>query len=794
MKMINKKIIFWSPGAQCITLILFISFFSLAVFSEGYNIRKKIRSTSTDGKSASLSGIPFHRGVNLGNWFEEPRVGQININLYTEKDFRDIRSLGFDAVRIIIDLLHMAGPAPGYQLDPLFLEFLDKAVDQAEAAGLFIVLDNHTWDPVLNTDPAIEPVLLASWAQMAHRYKNRSAKVIYEVLNEPHGIADDVWSTMQGKAIQAIRAEDSFHIIVVGATNWNSYLNLAAMPVYADNNLMYTFHFYEPHVFTHQGNTWEDPSPRDLVGVPFPYDASTMPPLPASLVGTWWQTIYNAYPQQGNEAWIKSQLDIADQFQSARNVPLWCGEFGAFPPLPTTSRERAAWLRIVRTYLEEKGIAWNLHAFKDGFFERNTAGCIDTDVDTVITNALGLTPPVQTEPASEPETSGFMMYDDFIAPGLIECGWFGNGEFNLYSKDSPHNGASCLLITGFEQYGNISLRFCPYRDLSTLVARGYVLDLWTRCDSPGTQMNLTFKDTKTLDPDDHPWCKIFKLDSSTVKFDGQWHRVRIPLKNFTETGSWDNNQWYDGHGLFDWKALDQLSIVADYHSLAGIKLYLDDIKISAPDVNVTFRVAVPAQTPSTDTPYVAGSMNYWDPGPGQLGSDMANHDQPMNKIGQNLWEFTLSCTAGQTLEYKYTLGSWDKVEKDSQGEETSNRTFLVPYTNMVRLDTVKNWSDIASAIADNASDSYPTEYQLRQNYPNPFNPWTIIHYELPHGTYVELTVFNTQGQRMAILVQEFQDVGEHDVLFNGGSLAAGVYFYRLRTRDFEEMKKLILLR
>jgi hypothetical protein len=43
-------------------------------------------------------------------------------------------------------------------------------------------------------------------------------------------------------------------------------------------------------------------------------------------------------------------------------------------------------------------------------------------------------------------------------------------------------------------------------------------------------------------------------------------------------------------------------------------------------------------------------------------------------------------------------------------------------------------------------------------------------------------------------VQEYQDVGEHEVLFDGGSLAAGVYFYRLRTRDFEEMKKLVLLR
>jgi endoglucanase len=751
----------------------------------------------TIGLSGAESGVlrtpPFHRGVNLGNWFEEPRVGQININLYTEEDFMAIRALGCDAVRVITDLLHMTGPAPDYELNPLFLEFLDRAVDQAEAAGLFIVLDNHTWDPVMNTDPAIEPVLLASWAQMARHYKNRSNHVLYEVLNEPHGISDAVWNAMQGKSIQAIRAEDSFHTIVVGPANWNSYLNLSSMPVYPDDNLLYTFHFYEPHVFTHQGNTWENPSPKDLVGVPFPYNASTMPSLPASLSGTWWQTIYNAYPREGNEAWMISQMDIADQFQSERKVPLWCGEFGAFPPPPTSSKERAAWLRIVRSYLEEKGIAWNLHAFRDGIFERNTAGCIDTDVDTVITNALGLTPPGQREPASEPETSGFTMYDDFIAHGLIECGWFGNGEYDLYSKESPHDGESCLRITGFEQYGDIAFRFCPYRNLSALVARRFTLDLWTRCDFPGTRIDLIFKDTKTSDPDDHPWCKSFTLDSSVVKWDGQWHRLRIPFKNFVETGSWDNNQWFDPRGLFDWKAVDRLSIVADYHPLDGIEIFFDDIKISPPDVNVAFRVAIPPGTPSADIPYLAGSMNFWDPGPAQFGMDGSNHDQPMRKIGQNRWELTLACPAGQKLEYKYTRGAWAKVEKDSRGQEVSNRILSVPANDAVQLDTVRNWSDIPSAVFAHAGDSSPWEYQLQQNYPNPFNPSTVIRYGLPHGTKVELTVYNTQGRQVVILEQGYREEGSHTVRFDASHLAGGVYFYRLKTGDFEEMKKLVLL-
>jgi endoglucanase len=813
MKMICNKFIFWLPRARCILFILFISLFSLDVFSEEYNIRKKFSPTRTGGKSASLnfenndpyenpstigmggtgpSGwptAPFHRGLNLLEWFQEPRSGQIHINRYTEEDFKTIRAMGCDAVRVLIDLLHMAGPAPGYELDPLFLEFLDLAVDRAEAAELFIVLDNHTWDPVVNTDPAIEPVLLATWTQMARHFKNRSNLVLYEVLNEPHGISDSVWNAIQGRVIQAIRNEDGFHTIVVG-TIWNSYLNLAALPAYPDNNLLYTFHFYTPHLFTHQGTTWGDPVPVDLVGVPFPYNASEMPPLPASLAGTWWEDIYNAYPQQGNETWVKSQLDIAVQFRTNRNVPLWCGEFSAYPPA-SPSEDRAAWTGLVRSYLEEKGIAWTVCG---GFFKINTVGCFETDIDTMITSALGLMPPAQKEPASEPDTSGFTMYDDFIMHGLIESGWFSSGEYDLYSKESPHEGESCLKITGFEQYGNISFRFSPLRDLSFLANRGSALDLWIRCASPGTRIDIRFEDTKTSDPQDHPWRINTTLNSSVVAWDGKWHHLRIPLKNFVESGSWDNNQWYNQQGLFDWKAADRFTIDAQHHSLAGIDIFFDDIRISAPQSNVTFRIAAPPETPSGDTVYLMGSMNFWDPGPGGSGTDGSNHDQPMHKIGPNLWERTLSSEAGTVLEYKYTRGAWGKAEKGPQDQEISNRSLTVPASGVVQLDTVRKWNDIASAVADNAGHSLPVQYSLQQNYPNPFNPSTVIRYTLPHGTDVELTVYNTRGQRMAVLVQGYRDVGEHEVRFEGGSLAAGVYFYRLKTKDFEDMKKLVLLR
>jgi O-glycosyl hydrolase len=94
----------------------------------------------------------------------------------------------------------------------------------------------------------------------------------------------------------------------------------------------------------------------------------------------------------------------------------------------------------------------------------------------------------------------------------------------------------------------------------------------------------------------------------------------------------------------------------------------------------------------------------------------------------------------------------------------------------------------------NTSASPPGFYSLSQNYPNPFNPTTIIRYGLPSRTYVTLSVFNTLGQHVAILVNESQEAGYHDVRFDGSTLASGVYFYRLQAGGFAECRKFVLLR
>jgi len=88
----------------------------------------------------------------------------------------------------------------------------------------------------------------------------------------------------------------------------------------------------------------------------------------------------------------------------------------------------------------------------------------------------------------------------------------------------------------------------------------------------------------------------------------------------------------------------------------------------------------------------------------------------------------------------------------------------------------------------------PQSSSLRQNYPNPFNPVTTIEFALPKNTFVELSIFNILGQKVATLVNGLRKAGTYAVQFNAGNLASGWYIYRLQTADKVISRKMMLIK
>ncbi len=107
--------------------------------------------------------------------------------------------------------------------------------------------------------------------------------------------------------------------------------------------------------------------------------------------------------------------------------------------------------------------------------------------------------------------------------------------------------------------------------------------------------------------------------------------------------------------------------------------------------------------------------------------------------------------------------------------------------------------DLSTAVDDNNQNILPAAFSLEQNHPNPFNPVTSIAFALPKRSHVVMDVYNILGQNIRRLINESLPAGNHSITFDGldrdgNELASGVYFYRIKTEDITQSKKMMLMK
>ena len=525
------------------------------------------------GGAGAAAPVPFHHGVNLSTWFQPQKGGGLTVSRFGEQDFRNLKALGVDGVRIPINFEALTGPAPDYRVDPRLFPFLDRALDWAAAQDIAVVIDNHS-DP---TDPRIKTdlgrFLEAVWTQLAGHYKDRPVNVLFEVQNEPHDLGQD-WAPLQQRAITAIRAVDQTHTVVVGGDHWNSIQGMKELPRYADQNLVYTFHFYDPFVFTHQGANWTDL--KDLSGVAFP-PVGQAPNVQGSGKSAWVPKAVQDYYASDAVKVLADSLDQAAAFGRERGVPVWCGELGVYN-LRADPVQRVNWYRTVRGLLEDRKIPWTSWDYKNSFglFQKDSDEVFDQDLNLPLVEALGFNAVPQVPRGPVKETAGFVLYDDSFGSGSLEGGYNHGGVVDYLDPNNPHGGQFSIKMQGFDRYDLVSWNFAPRKDLAAL-APAASLSFWARA-SAKFAVQLRFVDGAV--PGGLPWRNAATLDSTMVPPDGQWHQVTLPLSAFQVTGAWDGT-WHPAAGPFAWNRVEHFEIVAELSDLKGITLGFDDIQVVA---------------------------------------------------------------------------------------------------------------------------------------------------------------------------------------------------------------------
>ncbi len=545
-----------------ITAIFILCFTGFCVFSQSQKVNRK---------------LPFTKGLNLSSWLEPFGFANSSKDWFGEQDFKDIKSLGVEAVRVPIHFETWSSGAPDYIVEDWVWEYVDNAVAWCEHLGMYILIDFHNLcDENSYTKPDVEKMLSKIWPQIAERYKDRSAYVLYEVYNEPHGIDCAKWGKVQGKIIKLIRSIDKKHSIIVGAADFNSIEKLLSLPKYNDDNLIYNFHEYSPFLFTHQGAAWT--YTKRLTKIPFPYVKEKMPPLPPEPTDSekW---IMENYPADSSEQNLVAPLDKAVAFVNKRNAALMCNEYGVYMPFADVN-ERANWYRQKAAWLSDRNIARLSWDYKGGFgiFKKIEGAEFPYDVDATVVKAMGFTPPQVSGNAGSAANNywidnakkqgHYTIYRNTVAKGIKLSGWMSteNNMQNRLGARDENGGDAFIHIPACDMYNGIEFDFGKESDFSSLAAADLKLEFEVRSNTPNQKLSVYFRN---LTPDDEkrPKVKAWRaINSLTLKSDGKWHKVSIPLSEFKDSGAWNvsDNKWYNSEGLFDWHKVRAL--IFDFQS------------------------------------------------------------------------------------------------------------------------------------------------------------------------------------------------------------------------------------
>ncbi len=316
------------------------------------------------------------RGINLSEWFAQvyDKRGYTAEHFQTwttGEDIALIQTMGFDHVRLSVNPQPMMNVREPNKISAEYLGYLDAAVKSILDHGMSVVIDLHPesdFKARLMKDDAFVEQFTDFWRALAEHYSTWDAeRVFFEIMNEPEFSDRYRWMGVQMKLAGAIREGAPAQTIIAAGARWSDDDDLVFQEPLHDANIIYNFHFYDPHIFTHQGATWGAYYWHWLHGLKYPSNPESARRV-ADLVPDAMDRLQVI--RYGQEHWdaarMEAEMGEAAAWAKRRGVPLVCNEFGVFRN-HSEPEDRAAWLHDVRTALEHNGIGWAMWDYSGSF-------------------------------------------------------------------------------------------------------------------------------------------------------------------------------------------------------------------------------------------------------------------------------------------------------------------------------------------------------------------------------------------------------------------------------------------
>ena len=350
----------------------------------------------------------FQKGMGIGGWLTNykrfnviPQNKRLDITIgdiehfetyITEKDVAYIASLGLDHIRLGFDQIVVEETPYVYRKN--IISILHNFAAWCEKYGLRLVLNMHKAignycdileEKGLMHNEELQNRFIAVWVMLEKEFQNKNT-IAFELLNEVVNATAEEWNQLAEKAISAIRELNAQRLIIVGGVEWNNPPGLKDLKVYGDENIIYTFHCYAPHEFTHQQGVLKWAQIYYNRKMPYPCeDIERYRDFHKVVLNN-----ENAYAdiERIDIEYLKSYLQPAKDFiERYPNKVLWCGEFGTIRHCDIKYREN--WMRDMITILKEWDIpycVWNyLSTPNDG----NRFSLVDDDMRLILSQEMG---------------------------------------------------------------------------------------------------------------------------------------------------------------------------------------------------------------------------------------------------------------------------------------------------------------------------------------------------------------------------------------------------------------------
>jgi hypothetical protein len=350
--------------------------------------------------SAPAAGVPAQRlarlatGANVCRWFRFPRRDSPTHfdNYIPDEEAAMMARMGLKHVRLCAAPREVMDAATGAVRADRAPQ-LEAAIRRFHRAGLLVVLDIHNEDRAAEINPEWQEAFVRFWTALATRLSSFDPDLtVLEIVNEPvFAKREAEWNPFNARLAAAIRQSAPQHTIMTSGPNWGGIDGLKKLTLLPDKNVVYSFHCYDPFPFTHQGATWSSEEVKPLRGVPYPSSPEAVEPLLPALADK--PRSHGMLANYGRQRWNRERL--AARFREGiewgerHGVPLYCGEFGVFPP-HAKPEHRANWFRDFGAVLAANRIGWAVWGWDEGFGLNRRIVDGKPVVDAVVAEALGL--------------------------------------------------------------------------------------------------------------------------------------------------------------------------------------------------------------------------------------------------------------------------------------------------------------------------------------------------------------------------------------------------------------------